>query len=339
MRWSSTSTARSPATSRSSVPRTRRCSPSTAGRCPRPSTTGDLAGHTEEAIIATWLDVDGAELEELIGERIRRYVEAAADGSTIEPPVRDAVRYAAARVPVASARARSGPRSSRCSGRRPRLPLHGDRHGRRRACVASPIPRATCTLSRCWERPRARAGGRVRGHRGRHCLGEGRGPQVPRGSRHAPRRPPRPGRRARRPDRSRPGAEPRRLSGRKRDSRDRPGHDRNDLPRRGRGAQDARPRLPRDQPAIPRPGWVEHDPEEIWRACSPRPRRRSRPPVPPPPTSPRSASPTSARRPSSGSGATGGRCTGDRLAGPAHRGSLRARCPADLVRAAHRARP
>ncbi len=62
---------------------------------------GQLAGHTEEAIISTWLDVDGAELEELIGERIRRYVEAAADGSTIEPPVRDAVRYAAARVPVA----------------------------------------------------------------------------------------------------------------------------------------------------------------------------------------------------------------------------------------------
>lgn len=62
---------------------------------------GQLAGHTEEAIISTWLDVDGAELEELIGERIRRYVEAAADGSTIEPQVRDAVRYAAARVPVA----------------------------------------------------------------------------------------------------------------------------------------------------------------------------------------------------------------------------------------------
>lgn len=62
---------------------------------------GQLAGHTEEAIISTWLEVDGAELEELIGERIRRYVEAAADGSTIESQVRDAVRYAAARVPVA----------------------------------------------------------------------------------------------------------------------------------------------------------------------------------------------------------------------------------------------
>lgn len=62
---------------------------------------GQLAGHTEEAIISTWLGVDGAELEELVAERVRRYVTAAADGWTVEPPVREAVRYAAERVPVA----------------------------------------------------------------------------------------------------------------------------------------------------------------------------------------------------------------------------------------------
>ncbi len=37
----------------------------------------------------------------MISERIRRYVERTADGSTITEPVRAAVRYAASRVPVA----------------------------------------------------------------------------------------------------------------------------------------------------------------------------------------------------------------------------------------------
>ena len=60
-----------------------------------------LAGNTEEAIISTWLGVEGAELEELVGERIRRYVEAAADGSTISPVMRDVIRYAAEQVPLA----------------------------------------------------------------------------------------------------------------------------------------------------------------------------------------------------------------------------------------------
>ena len=60
-----------------------------------------LAGHTEQAIISTWLGVDGDELDELVAERVRRYVEAAADGSTIAAGTRDAVRYAAERVPLA----------------------------------------------------------------------------------------------------------------------------------------------------------------------------------------------------------------------------------------------
>ena len=60
-----------------------------------------LAGRTEEAIIGGWLGVDGAALDALIAERIERYTAAAADGATVPEAVRAAVRYAAARVPVA----------------------------------------------------------------------------------------------------------------------------------------------------------------------------------------------------------------------------------------------
>jgi beta-phosphoglucomutase len=60
-----------------------------------------LAGNTEESIIGGWLGVEGDELAALVGERIRRYREAVADGSTVPPALRDAVRHAAGRVPVA----------------------------------------------------------------------------------------------------------------------------------------------------------------------------------------------------------------------------------------------
>ncbi len=69
----------------------------------RPLTADDyfsrLAGNTEEAIISGWLGVDGVELEALAAERISLY-RAAADGSTVPTAIRDAVRYAATRVPV-----------------------------------------------------------------------------------------------------------------------------------------------------------------------------------------------------------------------------------------------
>ncbi|MFN8224089.1 MAG: HAD family phosphatase [Gaiellales bacterium] len=61
----------------------------------------ELCGHTEETIISGWLGVEGVELDGLVAERIRRYIDRAADGSTILPEVREAVRYAAERVPVA----------------------------------------------------------------------------------------------------------------------------------------------------------------------------------------------------------------------------------------------
>jgi beta-phosphoglucomutase len=60
-----------------------------------------LAGNTEETIIGGWLGVEGEELAALVAERIRRYGEAVADGHTVTPDLRAAVRHAAARVPVA----------------------------------------------------------------------------------------------------------------------------------------------------------------------------------------------------------------------------------------------
>lgn len=50
------------------------------------------AGHTDEHIF------DGD--EELIAERVRRYVELCADGSTVDAETRAAVRFAAERIPV-----------------------------------------------------------------------------------------------------------------------------------------------------------------------------------------------------------------------------------------------
>lgn len=61
---------------------------------------GRLAGNTEEAIIGTWLGVDGPLLATLVKERIETYAAEAADGSSVTGPVREAVRHAAARVPV-----------------------------------------------------------------------------------------------------------------------------------------------------------------------------------------------------------------------------------------------
>ena len=62
---------------------------------------GQLAGSSEEAIIGGWLGVEGKELEALVAERIARYRERAAHGSTVPAATREAVRYACARVPVA----------------------------------------------------------------------------------------------------------------------------------------------------------------------------------------------------------------------------------------------
>jgi beta-phosphoglucomutase len=60
-----------------------------------------LAGRSEEAIIASWLGVDGAALDALVEERVDRYLARAQGGETVSATVREAVAYAAERVPVA----------------------------------------------------------------------------------------------------------------------------------------------------------------------------------------------------------------------------------------------
>jgi HAD superfamily hydrolase (TIGR01509 family) len=61
----------------------------------------ELAGHSEEEIIGYWLGRDRPDLHELVAERIARYRDAVADGSTVYPEVREAVRHAAEHVPIA----------------------------------------------------------------------------------------------------------------------------------------------------------------------------------------------------------------------------------------------
>jgi beta-phosphoglucomutase len=60
-----------------------------------------LAGLSDPEIVRTWLGEDHPDVDAVIAERVRRYREAASDGSTVHEHVREAVRYAAERVPVA----------------------------------------------------------------------------------------------------------------------------------------------------------------------------------------------------------------------------------------------
>ncbi len=61
----------------------------------------ELAGLSDPEIVRTWLGEDHPKVDEVIERRIERYRELAADGSTIPEEVREAVRYAAGRVPLA----------------------------------------------------------------------------------------------------------------------------------------------------------------------------------------------------------------------------------------------
>jgi beta-phosphoglucomutase len=61
----------------------------------------ELAGRSDPEIVRTWLGEDHPAVGEVIERRIERYRELAADGSTVPEEVREAVRYAAERVPVA----------------------------------------------------------------------------------------------------------------------------------------------------------------------------------------------------------------------------------------------
>jgi HAD superfamily hydrolase (TIGR01509 family) len=61
----------------------------------------ELAGLSDPEIVRTWLGRDHPALDAVVERRIALYRERVADGSSIREPVREAVRYAAARGHVA----------------------------------------------------------------------------------------------------------------------------------------------------------------------------------------------------------------------------------------------
>jgi HAD superfamily hydrolase (TIGR01509 family) len=61
----------------------------------------ELAGLSDPEIVRTWLGADHPDVDAVIQERVDRYRAAVGDGSTVHDHVREAVRYAAARVPLA----------------------------------------------------------------------------------------------------------------------------------------------------------------------------------------------------------------------------------------------
>src|ERR671937_183773 len=60
-----------------------------------------FTGHADDEIVRAWLGPDFPDVDAVVQERIARYLAAAADGSTVAGPVREAVRYAAERAAVA----------------------------------------------------------------------------------------------------------------------------------------------------------------------------------------------------------------------------------------------
>jgi beta-phosphoglucomutase-like phosphatase (HAD superfamily) len=61
----------------------------------------ELAGLSDPEIVRTWLGEDHPDVGHVIAERVDRYRAAVGDGSSIHEYVREAVRYAAERVPLA----------------------------------------------------------------------------------------------------------------------------------------------------------------------------------------------------------------------------------------------
>jgi beta-phosphoglucomutase len=60
----------------------------------------ELAGLPDPEIVRTWLGRDHPAVDEVLEQRIARYRARVGDGSSVPEGVREAVRYAAARVPV-----------------------------------------------------------------------------------------------------------------------------------------------------------------------------------------------------------------------------------------------
>jgi beta-phosphoglucomutase len=61
----------------------------------------ELAGLSDPEIVRTWLGCDHPGVDEVVDERVDRYRAAVADGTSVHEHVREAVRYAAERVPIA----------------------------------------------------------------------------------------------------------------------------------------------------------------------------------------------------------------------------------------------
>jgi HAD superfamily hydrolase (TIGR01509 family) len=61
----------------------------------------ELAGLSDPEIVRRWLGRGHPDVDAVIAERVERYRAAVADGSSVHEHVRDAVRYAADRVPLA----------------------------------------------------------------------------------------------------------------------------------------------------------------------------------------------------------------------------------------------
>jgi len=60
-----------------------------------------LVGLSDPEIVRAWLGDDHPDVESVIEERTRRYRDAVADGSSVHEHVREAVRFAASRIPLA----------------------------------------------------------------------------------------------------------------------------------------------------------------------------------------------------------------------------------------------
>jgi beta-phosphoglucomutase len=60
----------------------------------------ELAGLPDPEIVRTWLGRDHPAVDDVLEQRIARYRARVGDGSSVPEDVREAVRYAAARVPV-----------------------------------------------------------------------------------------------------------------------------------------------------------------------------------------------------------------------------------------------
>ena len=61
----------------------------------------ELAGLSDPEIVRTWLGHDHSDVDAVIAERVERYRAAVADGSSVYEHTREAVTYAADRVPLA----------------------------------------------------------------------------------------------------------------------------------------------------------------------------------------------------------------------------------------------